>query len=71
MLRLRTRRGLSLPEFRRNLSDTPQLRDHFFGQLPYVKQQGWIEESEDHRIFLTETGLNMADEAIRRLFYVE
>lgn len=71
MLRLRTRQGLSLPEFCRSLSDTPQLRKHFFGQLPYVKQQGWIEESDDQRIFLTETGLNMADEAIRRLFYVE
>lgn len=71
MLRLRTRQGLSLPAMKRKLSDAPRLQKHFFTQLPYLERQGWIRENADRHISLTEAGLYMADEAIRRLFYIE
>lgn len=71
MLRLRTRQGIDLSKFTHKLSHCPKLRDHFFQQLPYVKQKGWIKETDDRHISLTEAGLDMADEVIRRFFYVE
>lgn len=71
MLRLRTRQGLFLPEFMQRLSNAPQLQELFWEQLPVLKRQGWLKETADSHVSLTEAGLDMADEVIRRLFYIE
>jgi oxygen-independent coproporphyrinogen-3 oxidase len=71
MLGLRTRVGVSASALQTYLNDNPELAQHFHQQHQIIETEGLLHTLPDGNIALTESGLNLADDVIRRLFLPE
>jgi oxygen-independent coproporphyrinogen-3 oxidase len=71
MLGLRTRVGVSASALQTYLNDNPELAQHFHQQYQIIETEGLLHTLPDGNIALTESGLNLADDVIRRLFLPE
>jgi oxygen-independent coproporphyrinogen-3 oxidase len=68
MLGLRTRDGIAAPTLQEFLTADAALRTYFEKQSETLRDEGLLQTLPSGNIALTERGLNLADEVIRRLF---
>ncbi len=71
MLGLRTRDGISAPALQQYLKADADLQAHFEQQYHEMEAEGLIHTYPNGNIALTQDGLNLADEVIRRFFLPE
>ncbi len=71
MLGLRTRKGIAAHTLREFLTTDTTLQKYFDEQYRTLVQEGLLQTLSNGNIALTELGLNLADEVIRRLFLPE
>ncbi len=71
MLGLRTRRGVSFAQLSPYFAAHPDLQKYFERQYGTLLAEKLIQEIPNRSFSLSESGLNLADDVIRRLFYLE
>jgi oxygen-independent coproporphyrinogen-3 oxidase len=71
MLGLRTRKGIAAHTLREFLTTDTTLQKYFDEQYRTLVHEGLLQTLSNGNIALTELGLNLADEVIRRLFLPE
>jgi oxygen-independent coproporphyrinogen-3 oxidase len=71
MLGLRTRQGVSFAQLSPYFAAHPDLQKYFERQYGTLLAEKLIQEIPNRSFSLSESGLNLADDVIRRLFYLE